>query len=160
VESYGNVYRMGDKTMTNPGGPKALPLALFLMRVSIFMVFFMWTLDKFIRPDHAGRVYQSFYFMPALGAIVFYIIGAVEMLILAGFVLGLAKRLTYGAVLIFHLISTLSTFRQYLTPFENVNLLFYAAWPMLAACFAVYALRNYDTMGNLSRKHYPAASRT
>jgi hypothetical protein len=27
------------------------------------------------------------------------------------------------------------------------NLLFFAAWPMLAACFALYLLRDLDTLG-------------
>ena len=37
-------------------------------------------------------------------------------------------------------------FKQYLAPFEGPNLLFYAAWPMLAACFALYRLRDLDTL--------------
>lgn len=36
--------------------------------------------------------------------------------------------------------------RQYLHPFEGVNLLLFAAWPMLAACLALYALRDADTL--------------
>jgi putative oxidoreductase len=31
-----------------------------------------------------------------------------------------------------------------------VNLLFFAAWPMLAACFALYYLRESDTLGTFS----------
>jgi hypothetical protein len=60
-------------------------------------------------------------------------------------VLGVQKSLTYGAVLILHGISTLSAFRQYLHPFEGPNLLFFAAWPALAACYALYVLREFDT---------------
>jgi hypothetical protein len=45
--------------------------------------------------------------------------------------------------LIFHAISTLASYRQYLAPFDN--LLFFAAWPMLAACFTLYLLRDLDT---------------
>ena len=30
------------------------------------------------------------------------------------------------------------------------NLLFFAAWPMLAACFALYLLRDLDTLGVVS----------
>jgi putative oxidoreductase len=53
------------------------------------------------------------------------------------------KRISYGGVLILHSISTLSSYRQYLDPFNN--LLFFAAWPMLAACVALYLLRDVDT---------------
>jgi hypothetical protein len=34
---------------------------------------------------------------------------------------------------------------QYLNPWEPNNLLFFAAWPMLAACFSLYLLRELDT---------------
>lgn len=121
--------------------------SLLLLRLGIFVVMFMWTLDKFLRPDHAGAVYEAFYFIPGLGHGVFYIIGAVEMIILIGFLAGLYKRWTYGAVLLFHAISTLSSYKQYLAPFaEGPNLLFFAAWPMLAACVALYLLRDLDTI--------------
>jgi uncharacterized membrane protein YkgB len=124
-----------------------LPIALFLLRVSIFIVMFMWTLDKFIHFEHASAVYANFYFISGLGKAGYYVIGAVEMIILAGFLIGYRKKWTYSAVLIFHGISTLSTFRQYLSPFQGPNLLFFAAWPMLAACFALYYLRERDILG-------------
>jgi putative oxidoreductase len=112
-----------------------LSLVLFLLRLSVFLVMLMWTIDKFVRPEHAGSVYENFYAIGGLSAGVIYLIGLIELAILIGFVLGYRKRWTYGAVLIFHAVSTLSSFRQYFTPFKGVNLLFYAAWPMLAACF-------------------------
>jgi hypothetical protein len=52
-------------------------------------------------------------------------------------------------VFVLHGISTLSSYRQYLDPFDN--LLFFAAWPMLAACFALYSLRDLDTRWTLAR---------
>lgn len=122
-----------------------LPLALAFMRVSVFLLMFMWTIDKFINPEHAAHVYANFYFLGGLGAAVMYLVGALEMLILIGFVLGIRRQLTYGAVLVLHGISTLSAFRQYLHPFDGPNLLFFAAWPALAACYALYVLRDLDT---------------
>ncbi len=123
-----------------------LPLALLFLRIGVFIVMFLWTLDKFVRPEHAAAVYENFYFITGLSNVMFYLIGAIEMIILVGFLLGYQKRWTYGTVLIFHGISTLSSFRQYLLPFQDPNLLFYAAWPMLAACFALYYLRDQDTL--------------
>jgi len=124
-----------------------LPVVLLLLRLSIFLVMFMWTLDKFVRFEHASAVYANFYFISGLGKTVFYVIGGIEMIILAGFLLGYMKNWTYGAVLVLHGISTLSSFRQYLSPFKDPNLLFFAAWPMLAACFALYYLRERDILG-------------
>lgn len=105
----------------------------------------MWTLDKFIRPEHAAAVFAKFYFIGGLGNSIIYIIGAIQLAVIIGFVLGWQKPFTYGAVLFFHAISTFSAFKQYFAPFADVNLLFFAAWPMLAACFTLYYLKNLDT---------------
>jgi len=81
-----------------------------------------------------------------VGADIAYGIGILELLLLFGFLAGVRKRFTYGAVFLLHAISTFSSYKQYLSPFEGANLLFYAAWPMLAACFALYLLRDLDTL--------------
>jgi len=69
------------------------------------------------------------------------------------------KRFTYGAVLVLHAISTLSSFKHYLTPFEGGNIMFFAAWPMLAACIGLYLLRDLDSLGVVPARN-PAASTT
>lgn len=124
-----------------------IPRALFVLRVTVFLVMLMWTLDKLFNPGHAAGVYETFYLIGGLGGAVMAVIGVVELVILAGFLLGLAKTYTYGAVLLFHAVSTLSSWRQYLDPFDN--LLFFAAWPMLGACFALFTLRDLDTLGTV-----------
>jgi len=131
---------------------KGLSLSLLMLRLSVFLVFLVWCLDKFIRPDHAAKVFQTFYGSPAFGAMVSYVIGAFQLVLLIGFLLGIQKRITYGAMFIFHLISTLSSYKQYLAPYESMHLLFFAAWPMLAACFALYVLRESDTLWTLGKK--------
>lgn len=123
-----------------------LQLSLLLLRLSVFLVMFMWTIDKFMNPAHAAKVYESFYFIGGLSAGTMSIIGGVEILILLLFLAGFKKLYTYGAVLAFHTISTLSSFGAYLSPFEGSNLLFFAAWPMLAVCFTLFVLRDKDTM--------------
>ena len=122
-----------------------LPLSLFLLRVGVFVVMLMWTLDKFLHPEHSTSVYEHFYFLPGLGSSLFYLIGAVELALIIGFLAGFKKRFTYAAILTLHAVSTVSSYRQYLTPFQSGHLLFFAAWPMLAACFALYFLRDADT---------------
>ncbi len=121
-----------------------IDIALLVLRISVFLVMLMWTLDKFVNPDHAAAVYQNFYLISGLSNQIFYIIGAIQLIIILGFVAGFQKRWTYWLVLFFHAVSTFSSFRQYLAPFDN--LLFFAAWPMLAACFTLYYLRDMDTL--------------
>lgn len=122
-----------------------LPLVLAFLRLSVFLLMFMWTIDKFLNPEHAARVYANFYFLGELGTSVMYLVGFVELVIIIGFVIGVQKSVTYGAVLVLHGISTLSAFRQYLHPFDGPNLLFFAAWPALAAGYTLYVLREFDT---------------
>ena len=120
-----------------------ISLALLLLRLGVFLVMVMWTLDKFFNPQHGARVFAKFYFIGGLSQSAFYAIGGVELLLLLGFLVGFHKRVTYGAVLLLHGISTLASFPMYLAPFAN--LLYFAGWPMLAACFALYSLRDLDT---------------
>ena len=122
-----------------------VPLALLLLRVGIFTLMIAWTIDKFVRPDHTAHVFEQFYALKGMGHGISYALGALELVLLLGFLLGVAKRLTYGAVLVLHAVSTLSAFRQYAAPFQGPNLLFFAAWPALAACLALYLLRDLDT---------------
>jgi len=123
--------------------------ALLLLRLSVFLVMLVWTIDKLLNPAHAAQVYTYFYGIGGLGPRVFYVIGLAELLLLLAFVVGFQRRLTYGAVLLLHAMSTVSAFRQYLDPLSN--LLFFAAWPMLAACFALYTLRSLDTRWVIGR---------
>ncbi|MGB2923720.1 MAG: hypothetical protein WBB82_00290 [Limnothrix sp.] len=125
---------------------KRLPLALFLLRISVFLVMLMWTLDKFFRPAHGAAVFEKFYLIGGLGNAPIYLIGAIQMLIILAFVAGFQKKISYLLVLFMHAVSTLSAFKVYFAPYaDGPNLLFFAAWPMLAACFALYTLRDFDT---------------
>jgi putative oxidoreductase len=121
-------------------------VALLVLRVTVFVVMLIWTIDKFVRPDHAASVYEHFYFLHGVDRAIIYAIGVAELVLLIGFVIGFAPWLTYGLVLPLHAVSTLSTFRQYLHPFEGPNILFFAAWPMLGACFTLYYLRDLDIL--------------
>ncbi len=129
-----------------PGKANRLELSLFFLRTSVFVVMLVWTLDKFLNPAHASGVYGHFYGIEGLGHAAMYAIGAAELVIIAAFVLGLFKIWSYGLVLAFHTVSTLSSYQQYLAPYDDANTLFFAAWPMLAACVALFLLRDSDTL--------------
>ena len=123
-----------------------LKVSLLVLRLSVFVVMFIWTLDKLLRPDHMASIFERYYGITGIGSLQAYVIGGAELLLIIAFVAGLWKRVTYGAVWFFHAISTLASFSKYIAPFDAGNLLFFAAWPMLAACTALYLLRDSDTM--------------
>jgi len=120
-----------------------LQFSLLFMRITIFLVLLVWTLDKFINPEHATAVYENFYFL-GIGHGAIYVLGAIEMLILLAFVAGAFKTWTYGLVMVFHGVSALSSWQRYLDPYTDFNLLFFAALPMLAACITLFLLREED----------------
>lgn len=130
---------------------RRVAFSLLLLRLGVFVVMFMWTLDKFINPKHAAAVYEAFYNLKGMGVTVMYLIATVEMAIITGFLVGYMKKWTYGAVLLLHAISTLSSYKQYLAPFAQGHLLFFAAWPMLAASFTLYYLRDRDTRWSMDK---------
>jgi putative oxidoreductase len=130
---------------------RRLPFSLLLLRLGVAIVMLAWSIDKLLRPEHAAGVFGAFYGMPGLGETVFYVIGTLQLLVVLAFLAGAWRTWTYGAVLAMHAVSTLSSFRQYLAPFEGPNLLFFAAWPMLAACIALFLLRDRDTLWAVGR---------
>ncbi|MDT8427771.1 MAG: hypothetical protein RQ757_03285 [Pseudomonadales bacterium] len=119
-----------------------LEIPLLTLRLGVFIVMFMWTLDKFINPQHAAGIFQNFYGISLSAGAVVYTLAALELILLLLFLSGLVRTWSYGAVMVLHGVSTLSAYNQYLDPFNN--LLFFAAWPMLAASFALFMLRDYD----------------
>jgi len=123
--------------------PKHLPLSLLLLRLGVFIVFLVWTLDKFVNPDHAANVFAKFYALENLGTSMVYAVASLQIILILLFVAGLFKKWTYGIILLLHAASTFATFHLYLQPFDN--LLFFAAWPMLAACLVLFLMRDYDT---------------
>ena len=123
---------------------KRLPVALLMLRLGVFIVMIMWTLDKFVQPQHTAGVFENFYGLSGLGPSIFMVLGGLQIVLVLAFLFGIAKRFSYGLVFLLHGISTLSSYAQYLDAFNN--LLFFAAWPMLAACFALYYLRDQDTL--------------
>jgi len=135
---------------------KKLAISLFSMRVTVFIVMLMWTIDKLIRPEHASAVYEKFYGISGVMEYLMQGIGLLELLLLVGFVLGLWKSFTYLIVFIIHTISTFSTVGAYFTPFTGNHLLFFAALPMWAACLSLYLLRDKDillSLGNRKSQH-------
>jgi hypothetical protein len=109
----------------------------------------MWTADKFVNPEHAAKVFQKFYRINSLAAGMSYTVGALQAGLLVAFLCGAFKNFSYFAVLVMHAVSTFSSYQQYLDPWTYPNLLFFAAIPMLSACYALWTLRAYDIFASV-----------
>jgi uncharacterized membrane protein YkgB len=137
-----------------------LPIALLLLRLGIAAVMIPWSIDKFVQPGHAQAVFGHFYGVGDVTVPIVYALGAIQLVLALGFLAGAWRTWTYGAALVMHALSTLASWRQYLEPYQEVNLLFFAAWPMLAACVALFMLRAEDRVLSLDavRARSPAPS--
>lgn len=120
-----------------------LAWSLLALRLGVFLVMFIWALDKFVNPEHTAAVFEGFYGIGGLSATLAAVLGGLQLALCLVFVAGFWKFFSYGLIFILHGASTLSSFPQYLDAFNNM--LFFAAWPMWAACFALFYLRDYDT---------------
>ncbi|MEQ3683417.1 hypothetical protein [Alcanivorax sp.] len=129
---------------------RKLALSLLLLRLGVFIVMLMWTLDKFINPAHTGKVFAKFYGLEGLDGSILTVLACLQLIVILAFVAGALRRYSYGAILLMHAGSTLSSWQQYLDPFNH--LLFFAAWPMLAACIALYLLRDQDTLLSIDNR--------
>ncbi len=123
---------------------RRLAWCLLWLRLGIATVFVMWTVDKFVNPEHTAAVFKKFYKIGELSNELSYTIGAIQMLLIVCFIIGLFRTFSYGVILVLHAISTFSSYKNYLDPWTYPNLLFFAAIPMLAACVTVWWLRKYD----------------
>jgi hypothetical protein len=134
---------------------RKLAISLLLLRLSLGLVMMVWACDKMFNPDHGGAVLQSFYGISGAGEQVVRGLGVVQALIVATFLLGLARTYSYGAVLLMHAVTTFVSWNAYLDPLKNI--LFFSAWPMLAGLIALFLLRDHDRIASLSGRGRTAA---
>ena len=130
---------------------RKLQISLALIRFATGIFFLVWSVEKLIHPETTQKIFAKFYMME-ISPIVSYGIGVIQTLLVIGFMAGLFKLWTYGAILGMHAVSTLSTYQQLLNPYEAVNHLFWAAVPTLAALIGLFLLRDSDRLLTLTRQ--------
>ncbi|HEV8715595.1 MAG TPA: DoxX family membrane protein [Candidatus Binatia bacterium] len=119
-------------------------VGLFILRVSLGVFLLLWSLDKLVVPEGTVKIFTVFYHL-SISSGVAYVIGAAEAVLSLLIIVGAWKRYTYAVGLVLHALSTLSTWKQLLSPFGQ-NHLFIAAIPVLAAFILLYLLREQDTL--------------
>ena len=124
-----------------------LEISLLIMRLTIAAFMLIWAVDKVIDPEHAQAVFSRFYFTE-LSAQPFVVIGLVQIAIILAFAIGFARVWSYGAVLLMHAVSTISTLAKLADPWGAgaMGLLFWAAVPTLGAIIALFILCDRDRL--------------
>ena len=124
--------------------------ALAVMRLTLGAFFLIWAFEKILKPELSRRVFESFYFSNPSDAVLI-VLGILQLLIVLAFIAGLAKFWTYGALLLMHAVSTLSTVPRLLDPYTPPNHLFWAAVPVLGMLIALFMLRDSDRLLTVRR---------
>ena len=126
--------------------PSNLELSLLLVRLATAAFLLVWSIDKILNQGHAQNVFKTFYFVTPLPQIL-TLLGVVQTVVVLAFAAGFSRLWTYGAVLLMHVISTLSTYGRLINPWgPGAQLLFWAAVPVLAAMIALFLLREDDRL--------------
>lgn len=126
-----------------------IKLSLAIIRMTTALFFLIWSVEKIVSPEIAQGVFDKFYGLE-ITPTVSTIIGVIPTLIILGFLAGLFKTFTYGALLGMHTVSVLSTYQQLINPYQPPNHLFWAGVPVLGALIALFILRNNDTLLTLN----------
>ncbi len=122
-----------------------LELSLFLLRLGVFIVMLVWTLDKVLNPAHAIEIFEEFYFIQGISEGLMMTLGFIELILVLAFLAGLWKRYTYGLIILFHTISAIAPWEKYTVELGALfSMLYFADWSMLAACITLYILRDLD----------------
>ncbi|MEL7028166.1 MAG: DoxX protein, partial [Pseudomonadota bacterium] len=114
-----------------------LRVSLLVMRLTMAAFFVPWVAAKLLTPPTTQAIFATFYFVPELPLAASYALGGAQALIVLLFALGLFKLFSYGAMLLMHAASTLSTWERLITPSVEHNILFWAAVPALGAMIAL-----------------------
>ncbi len=134
---------------------RRLEFGLAVIRLTAAAFFLVWSIEKIVAPERAASVFQAFYFIESLPAMSSLLVGIAQTAIILAFACGLWKIWTYGAVLLMHTVSTLSTIGQLADPYNDINHLFWAAVPVLGALIALFILRKDDTWLTLGGPSHP-----
>lgn len=130
-----------------------LPVSLFVLRMVIGVFMLQWAIEKFVLPQGTTKIFGK-YFGITLADSLPQIIGGLEIILVLAFMLGAYRRLSYGLILLFNIISVGATWQKLIDPYGlisgNVNHLFSAGVPFLAAVWLLYWLREWDSKWTLA----------
>lgn len=124
---------------------RKLAVSLAILRLSTGVFFLFWATQKVLVPDIGRRVFERFYFSSPSDEMLL-LFGIAQAVVVLAFMAGLFRMWTYGALLLMHLGSVLSTVPQLADPFTPPNLLFWAGVPVVGLLIALFLLRDRDTL--------------
>ena len=127
----------------------SLPRALLILRLAIAGFMAQWSIGRIVVPDSSDELFQTFFHIK-LDPGVSEILGGIQLIVIAAFVTGFRRGVSYGAVLLMNLAALGATWRYILDPYGAFeHRLFWNAIPVVAACLVLFMLRRHDTLASV-----------
>ncbi|WP_405401252.1 hypothetical protein [Paracoccus sp. Ld10] len=132
-----------------------------MIRVTFGLFLLAWAANKMLNAEGTISIFARFYGVESLGETSAFVIGGLQVALSLCIIAGLFKTVTYGAGVLIHGASTLSTASHIAMPLaEGSNLLFMAGLPVFAAAIALFLLRRDDTLMSVDALTGPQAVRS
>ncbi len=130
--------------------------ALILLRVSLGLFLLVWGGDKLVNAEHGVAVSDRFYLGLMSGRAVLLAVGVLEIVFGVLVVLGLARRISYGGLLLVAGATLLAVWKSILDPLELVieggNPVFFASLIVFAGSLVLWAFRDDDLLSLDARR--------
>ena len=130
--------------------PNSTHLALFSLRISIFILMIVWATLKVMAPGaYAGAedspgIFENFYGV-GTGPSIVLVLGILQIVLLLAFLAGAFKTITYGAVALMNGVTLLVSIPTILSAFgPPPAILFVASVPIFGASLALFLMRKQD----------------
>lgn len=122
------------------------PQGLLILRLTLALFFAQWSIEKFVHPEAAASIFAHFYGLQ-ISTLIAYVFGAIELALTIGLLLGVARTIACGGLIIIHGLSVIVSWYQLSHPWAAVpNHLFIASIPVLGALIALFLMRDRDTL--------------
>lgn len=129
-----------------------LRLPLFLTRLSIVIFLLPWVLMRFQNGGASAKGISKKYYFFEQPDILTTLIGVGWLVLLAAFLVGFKKKISYFLVFLIHGVGTVFSLRFMIPGTENFVPTFMAALPTLMAMYLLWTMREEDTLLSLNGK--------
>ena len=135
-------------------------LSLLALRISLGGLMVYWGIDKLVNVAHGVTVAQKFYGGMSVATAPMQAFGVLQVVLGAAVILGLARRVTYPALLLVTGTTLLAVWKSIVDPFKTFldggNLIFYPSLIIFAAAVVLLAFRDVDTLAVDARRRAQA----
>ena len=108
-----------------------------------------WAIGRIVAPDQSEEIFRYFLKIQ-LDPGASEIMGGAQLVVIAAFVLGFRRGVSYAAILLMNSVALAATWRYMIDPYGQFeHRLFWNAVPVVAACLVLFMLRRYDTIASV-----------